>query len=318
MIGRRWAKALGRLERRLTPRAPVILIYHRINDCESDFWALNTPAARFREQIAALQSVRQVVPLGELAGRADRARATDRPLAAVTFDDGYYDIYRTARPILEQLDCPATVFVASGMVDAEREFWWDELALIFIETPRLPTMLELRFGGRPRRWTLPEGDVAARRRVCSRVWRRLQDLAPEAVEAQLSAIRAWAGLQRPARRSHRAMSSCELGKLAGGPVSVGAHTVSHPSLPALNRERLRAEVTDSRRTLEAMVPGPVTQFAFPYGHYNARSVAAVREAGFTSACTIVPNVVSRHCDPLRLPRISPGLADGEAMLRALA
>jgi peptidoglycan/xylan/chitin deacetylase (PgdA/CDA1 family) len=318
VIGRGLAKNIGRIQKRLSPEAPAILVYHRVFDCEHDIWGLNTPPAQLAEQIEALQSVRRVLPLTDLLEFVHSGRRADRPLAAVTFDDGYHDVFNTALPILERLDCPATVFVVSGLIDAKREFWWDELAFILTQTETLPERLALTIGDRRHYWSLPKGDTTARGEVCNQIRRRLLPLAPQMIEMQLEALRSWAGTERAARSSHRVMSSDELARLSGGPVTVGAHTVNHPSLPALDRAAQHFEIAEGRRALERIVGHPVLNFAYPYGHYDAASVASARGSQLASACTILPGTVTRGSDHLRLPRITPGLGDGEVLLRAVA
>jgi peptidoglycan/xylan/chitin deacetylase (PgdA/CDA1 family) len=54
--------------------------------------------------------------------------------AAVTFDDGYADNLKAAKPRLQRAGAPATVFIATGYVGERREFWWDELARIILES----------------------------------------------------------------------------------------------------------------------------------------------------------------------------------------
>ena len=44
----------------------------------------------------------------------------------VTFDDGYDSVYRNAWPILKELSVPATVFLVTGWLDAERPFYSDD------------------------------------------------------------------------------------------------------------------------------------------------------------------------------------------------
>lgn len=316
MIGRRLAKVVGAVERRLWPSSPVILIYHRLGDPERDIWDIAVSPERFAEQIEALKSVRRVVGLTELVARSRDGRAADPPLAAVTFDDGYHDAFALARPILERLDCPATVFVAAGLVDAPREFWWDELEFIFLQTPSLPPTLPAELSGDGKPTALP--DRGSRGGACHGLRRRFRDLAPEAIEARLAALRAWAGVERPARSACRAMTAAEVAELDGDLVTVGAHTMTHPSLPTLSPERQRAEIGESRKRCEAMTGAPVAHFAYPFGHYNGASIAAARDAGFASACATTAGVVRPSTNPYALPRLAPGRMDGEALLRALA
>ena len=321
-MGRRLANLTGKLERRLWPGSPVILIYHRVTELASDPWGLAVAPDRFAEQVEALARVRRIVPLGDLVRllregvRSDVP--VDRPLAAITFDDGYHDACTAARPILERLDCPATVFVATGLIGTTREFWWDELARIILETPKLPQVLATTFDGRRRVWQVPDGaDGHGRGRLCRQLRRRLRDLPPARIDEHLAQLCQWAGLERSARPEHRAMTGEEVASLAGGPLSVGAHTVGHPSLPRLRAADQRAEIEQSRKTCEALTGAPVEHFAYPFGHYDRTSVEVVRAAGFHSSCATSEGVVRPWTDPQRLPRISPGRLTGEGLLRLL-
>ena len=112
------------------------------------------------------------------------------------------------------------------------------------------------------------------------------------------------------------MTSREIANLRGGPIEVGAHTVRHPRLPSLEGRDQFAEVEGSRRDLADITGAAVNHFAYPFGDYDGRSIAAVRSAGFASACTTVPGVVYAAVSPFRLPRIAPGQASGEEMRRA--
>ena len=42
---------------------------------------------------------------------------------AVTFDDGYANNLSVAKPVLERNGVPATVFVCSGYLERDREYW---------------------------------------------------------------------------------------------------------------------------------------------------------------------------------------------------
>jgi peptidoglycan/xylan/chitin deacetylase (PgdA/CDA1 family) len=246
----------------------------------------------------------------------ERPRGPDRPLAAITFDDGYHDVFTTALPILERLDCPATVFIVSGLVDQARELWWDELAFIFLESHPLPPSLELdRNVGGPLR--IATSSPEARLGACHRLRARLRYQPPERIEAELQSLRAWAGVARPARARSRMMSGDEISTLKSGLLTVGAHTRTHPALHRLSYARQLEEIASSRSACETFYGAPVAHFAYPFGDFDGRSIRAAREAGFKSACTTIPGVVTGRAGPYRLPRIDPGRADGESLIASL-
>ena len=82
------------------------------------------------------------------------ARKISRRSIVITFDDGYADNLYNAKPLLERYKIPATVFVTSGHIYAQEEFWWDELDRVLLQPGTLPETLCLKINGRTIRWEL--------------------------------------------------------------------------------------------------------------------------------------------------------------------
>ncbi len=80
---------------------------------------------------------------------------------------------------------------------------------------------------------------------------------------------------------------------------VGAHTLTHPSLPKLSDSDLKKEIEGSKTWLEDIVGRPCTMFAYPYGHHDDRVKIAVKVAGFRGART-TEDLTWRTNDPFRL------------------
>ncbi|HSE98315.1 MAG TPA: polysaccharide deacetylase family protein, partial [Blastocatellia bacterium] len=123
-------------------RQAVILLYHRIADSASDPWSLCVTPQHFAEHLEVLAKHGFVVRLERLARALDGGRLPHRS-AVITFDDGYVDNLWNARPLLEQFDLPATVFVTTGNTGRSREFWWDELERLILQPGTLPESLRL-------------------------------------------------------------------------------------------------------------------------------------------------------------------------------
>lgn len=62
-------------------------------------------------------------------------------------------------------------------------------------------------------------------------------------------------------------------------IEIGGHSVNHLDLTQAG-SRLQSDVTGNRQQLEDIIGAPVTEFAYPFGRYNRRVMAALTEAGF--------------------------------------
>ena len=80
---------------------------------------------------------------------------------------------------------------------------------------------------------------------------------------------------------------------------IGAHTLTHPSLLKLGDAELKKEIEGSKAWIEDVTGKPCTMFAYPYGEYDDRIVAAVKKAGFLGART-TEDLTWRTGDPFRL------------------
>jgi peptidoglycan/xylan/chitin deacetylase (PgdA/CDA1 family) len=298
--------------RRIFGADPIILMYHRVADIPVDPWGLAVHPARFEEQIACLERLRRVVHLHDLLDLERSRASSDKPLAAVTFDDGYHDVYSNARPVLQRLDCPMTLFVTTGIIGTDREFWWDAVARVFLETEQLPESLTLDIAGNECRWAVPPfSDREARDRVFRDVWAQLRVRTHEDQTKLLAEIGKWSSCDLAARDMHRIMTAQEVRNISDGLITVGAHTLTHPTLPAHSADVQFREIAESRRACEELAGTTVRTFAYPFGDHSDTTVRAVRAAGFDLACTVDARAVRRNAEPLALPRIYVGDWQGD-------
>lgn len=96
---------------------PVVLAYHAVSPWPNP---LSVDASSLAAQVRLMlrKGLRPVV-FGEVAAR----RAPDRSFA-VTFDDGFLSVYQRARPVLQELGVPATVFLPTAQVGRDGPVAW--------------------------------------------------------------------------------------------------------------------------------------------------------------------------------------------------
>lgn len=264
----------------------VILAYHRVIDLPNDPQFLCVNPSRFQQHLEVLRAGFRCLSLKQAADGLERGCLPPRSVV-ITFDDGYFDNLLEAKPLLERFDVPATVFVSTGYLGRQREFWWDELERILLVPPHVPPTLGVEIGGAKYRWDTLTG--SQRSFAYNELIRLVHPLPPSQREQTLDALRRWGGVSEQGRATHRALTPNEVNQLGNnGLVDVGAHTVSHPMLGALPIEEQREEIIGSCRTLEQITGRRVDCFAYPYGgteDFSDVTRAIVRAAGFRLACS---------------------------------
>lgn len=116
-----------------------ILMYHRVAEREP---GLETPTCnvtpdRFRQQLAGLLSRGfEPWPLRRAIEAHQRRRSIADNVFVVTFDDGYENNLTHALPILQELQIPATIFLATAFLDSDRPLPFDNWSEA--GSPRVP------------------------------------------------------------------------------------------------------------------------------------------------------------------------------------
>lgn len=93
---------------------------------------------------------------------------------------------------------------------------------------------------------------------------------------------------------------------SSGLFSFQAHSVNHANLPSLSNERLKFELTESKKTLEHKFGIPVNFIAYPYGLSNSNVWLEVKKAGFIGGLGAWPSNVVSEGVIYNMPRIKVG------------
>ena len=310
--------------------SPVILMYHRVASPAYDPWQLAVRPERFADQLRSLNAERRLISMDALLDGLAHERLNGREVA-LTFDDGYSDNLTLAKPLLEQAQAPATVFITTGRLDARDEFWWDELAHLClggtsevdVEVTIGEHKMRLRFEAQrpPVRndWSCASPPRSERERMYLKLWLELRRLgeaaraiAMETLRQQLGAVAAAAD-NLPLRRE-------DLPALvAGGLISVGGHARTHRGLSLLTSAEKHVEIGECKRELELLTPGRVSGFAYPFGDRDDEAMTLTRSAGYAWAVSTHAASVDRvRFDAFDLPRLQVLDWSGPELLQTLS
>jgi peptidoglycan/xylan/chitin deacetylase (PgdA/CDA1 family) len=276
-------------------RRALILGYHRVvTSPRVDLLGrdLAIATSRFRRHMEILARRFKIVPLDELVAQlAERAQGPH--VAAVTFDDGYADNYHCAFPVLSHLGIPATIFLATEFVEHGRPFWWDRLAWYLCRRAGAVLPLPDELGGQA-----DLTSVAGLRQTYRTVLGTLRALDDgDAREAFLDAL----GAERPP--DGRPLTWEEVRSMHRQGITFGAHTATHPSLPAISDAALSREIEASNRSIVARLQAHATMFAYPFGDVAERVDKAVTAAGFRGAVTTRAGLCGPRTSAALLPRL---------------
>jgi peptidoglycan/xylan/chitin deacetylase (PgdA/CDA1 family) len=264
-------------------RLPLVVGYHRVVD--------RMPAARpaviepmfasrqmFERQLDWIGQRYRFVSLDELGARLESVERCEEPIASVTFDDGYRDVYEHAFPVLMRKGIPAAVFVVTDWLEAGDLLPHDRLYFLLARSwPRSRDVLA-RLGVVRPRWEGPKSPFEALRLL-------LTGRAQEELGRVIAALEEQATLENAEVESVQPLTWEMVDRMHKAGVTIGSHTRSHAVLTQEARPRQLDELTSSRHVLEQRLGTRIEHLAYPDGAFDTQVVSAAATAGYRFAYT---------------------------------
>lgn len=305
--------ALDWIRGRAMQNKAVILLYHRVTDCDDllDYApnGISVTPETFEAHVRYLSTRYTLINLSELICRLESSMALPENACVITFDDGWRDNYDTAFPILKRYGVPATIFLATSFIDGGIWYWEErsKFLLAYLYDSYAKGEEDLR--------------AALARSFVGIGVKELPRLAPAAVPAFLTEainlVRGGGIGDGPAfvkeleavldthqlREPRQFLSWDEVREMSENGVEFGAHTQSHASLTQCTETEAEKEIDGSRNAIHARLNDARDVFAYPYGKTSHDVRRRVVASGFQCACTTELGRVDRYSDLYNLPRI---------------
>jgi peptidoglycan/xylan/chitin deacetylase (PgdA/CDA1 family) len=282
----------GFMRQRLTP---LIVGYHRVVENFERSAANTIPSMLISTRtldrhIDWLAKRFSLLSLDEIGSQLESGHSFAKPAAAITFDDGYSDVYHHAYPLLKRKGIPAAFFVVTGLADSGRPQVFDRLYL---------QLLLLRREGKPLALTVARalqttGTDAKRFVQLYRVadepfvvmTTALKTVPRNELDRAVSVLESQALFHKEVFDQMSPMTWDMIETMHRGGMTVGSHTASHVLLTAESVETARKELSESKEALEKHLNASIRHFAYPDGRFNPMVIDAVHSAGYRFAYTI--------------------------------
>lgn len=292
---------------KLQDRGLVILAYHRIRpdiagvEAMFDEGVLGPAQLNFDRQVKWLKENFDVVSEGEIL-EAIRARSSYKSrCAAITFDDGYRDNYTLALPVLKRHSVPSIFFVCPGLIDSRQLGWWDLISYLVKKSNKPFATID----GEP----LPLGPQAGATIESLQNRMKVRRRCETATLIQKLSEACDVPLPDPELQASQLMTWEQIQDAAGGGVSIGSHTCTHPVLTTIDEERQRWEMRESKKVLEQRLGSRIRTIAYPvgrYGFFSAATMRIARECGYEGAFSFRTGGNFReNASPYNIRRVTP-------------
>lgn len=280
-----------------------ILCYHRVGT-EGPPYSSTLDPRLFEAHMRYLKGNYRIVALRQLV-RELLGRENVPPTLAITFDDGYRDLYIHAFPVLRRYDIPATIYLIGRCMETGELPWYDRIFAAMVNTQE--NCVEVRLNAN-RLFSLEDYRsrlIAAWEIVC--YLRTIPDVARREWCAEFDHQ---VSLSRELLHDHM-LNWEQVRAMQSSGIAFGAHTMSHPAVSRLDSAAYDYEFVGSKKLLEDGLQSPVEDFAYPFGK-AADGNGAVRHflarAGYRSATTTIDGFNSFSENLFSLRRLQIGEA----------
>ncbi len=288
----------------------VVLMYHRVLPAKERNPGLEAgmyvEPDTFDMHIRYLRKHFIIRPLSEAMNYLEGAFPPRRePVCILTFDDGWWDFYTYAYPILSSNGVPATVFLPTKFIGSVDRFWTDSLSRLCHGRDPGAACRNLTDPSHPIIDLLENGNGSMEDRL-ERSIESMKALPEEEINRILGSLRERWGID-PSPESRDFLTWDEVREMhRSGLVSFGSHTDTHRILTTLRDDEIARELRRSKdRLAEEGVAGPsFFPFAYPNGNHTDEIIRFVKQQGYSLAVSTMAGWNGKDASPFALKRIS--------------
>jgi peptidoglycan/xylan/chitin deacetylase (PgdA/CDA1 family) len=271
---------------------------HRISNERNLFWNPIKPAT-FDLLLSYVKKHYRVIGFNHL----DSITIEDqgKPYLILSFDDGYYDFYEHALPLLIKHNLPCNHNIVNDCADMSKTIWTERLNIIFNHHLNNAIPFSIEFADRNNSVSDYQNSWM---KFYLETFKQLLNIPVIERESIISKLESATGIDT----SCRMMSWNDIKECAANQVEIGSHTYSHDSLGTIsNHTELEKEILQSKNQIEEKLGKSISTLALPNGQTGSKADAVISNSDYKFVLYVNDDLNSlplKNEGPIHISRIN--------------
>ncbi|MGH1470024.1 MAG: polysaccharide deacetylase family protein [Cellvibrionaceae bacterium] len=269
----------------------IVLTFHKLDD-ESDVLHLSVKSETLKQVADWCQQLGELVSIGEVI-----AKDSDQVRFCLTFDDGYKNNIKILDTVA---GLPVTVYIATGFIDSERDFWAQQLQEAIVNSEVKAIDLSMMDLG-----VVELADVNQRIDLIKNINNNIKIFKPEQVHNIIGEIAEQCGTCFSDDNGF--MNWQDVDFLSKGGVEIGGHTHDHFITSRITDEEFEHQLDFSREQIKKHIGIDATHFAYPNGgkkDISENAPQVLKNARYDSAVTTIEGINQFGDNPYTIKRFN--------------
>ena len=289
----------------------VFLNYHRVI---SDQEYLNekrpnndliVTESNFEKQIKYLKQNFNIISINDIDKNLKQKKNV-----VITFDDGYFDNFRNALPILKKYECPATIYIVTSFLNNKNYPWWLKIWKIIEKNEHLT------YNQKKINISDNKSKLKVYHFFCKKIF-SMKQLEQNSFFSEICKDLN----QIPIIKKDEFLSDNDLKRLDESKlIEIGCHTHTHQNLKLLDDNELKYEINSSKNILEQMLRKKINHFSIPFGtkdSFTEKTIKSLQKFNFKTIVSTEHGNFNKE-NLFTIPRIGIGNDDLEESLYSKA
>lgn len=223
----------------------------------------------------------------------------------ITFDDGFFNNYSLAFPLLKKKSVPGVFFITTGMISKKELLWTEKIIYLLMHTNCSSITLIL-----DKSINLPLSTMEEKENACQIIRSYLKQSTKFVINQvinQLESVIDDVNLSFVPNERYYPMTWEQIKEMSQNGMLIGSHTHNHMLLSSLSLAEVEQELSLSKKKIEQETGTRTSLFSYPNGRrddFNNEHKKILKKLDYKYAFSQISGFNNIHSDLLEIRRIN--------------